>query len=441
MRPFDHEGSTSLTASENRTGAAPAVLPLVAAAAAAMRGEVALRLSVCLLTAIALLPVWWPATREYRFVRPVLWIGVGGCVLGAALSYFDAERAMDLGLMRGQTATMLAFVGAIGMLVWARASVGEGWTLIAFGVGGLVNVGLTGLSPENAWKYSLALPLSILVLGLVARVRSRLPVLAVLVVLIWISAGSDSRSFTAFLGATLALMTWQARPSTPGRGRPWLTVASVGAMVVAAYYLFQALILDGALGAAAQQRSQAQLDATGSLISGGRPELGASVALLRGQPWGYGSGTVPTPTDIYLAKTGMSQLNYDPDNGYVDVFMFGGHYEVHSVLGDLWIRFGLLGAAMVALMVAVSLIGTVQRIALGLAPAGLILLATLGAWDTLFSPFLTSYRTLALLFAISAPPAAARWRTAQGSRSATPSIGPLTYPSGVAGRARRAMPP
>lgn len=428
MSPFDHDGRTSLSASVNRFGAAQTVLPLAGAAAAAMRGEVALRFSVCVLAALVLLPVWWPAIREFRFVRAVVWLGVGGSVAGAALSYYDTQRALELDLLTSETATMLGLIGAVGMLVWARATVGEAWTLIAFGAGGLLNVGLTGLPSENPWKYSLAVPVSILVLGLLAQVRSRFPVLAVLVVLVGISAGSDSRSFTAFLGATLALMAWQARPITPGRTRPWLTLATVGAFVVAAYYLAQALVLDGALGAAAQQRSQAQLDATGSLVSGGRPELRASVALLRGQPWGYGSGTVPTPTDIYLAKTGMSEINYDPDNGYVDVFMFGGHFEVHSVLGDVWIRFGLLGAAMLVLLLAVSLVGSARRMSLGTASAALILLAALGSWDFLFSPFLTSYSTLALWFALAAPPAVARLRGAGNGRSTAPRTAGLNAP-------------
>ena len=40
----------------------------------------------------------------------------------------------------------------------------------------------------------------------------------------------------------------------------------------------------------------------------------------------------------------MSALNYDPNNGYVEQYLFGQGYEVHSVLGDLWIHFGVAGA-------------------------------------------------------------------------------------------------
>ena len=50
----------------------------------------------------------------------------------------------------------------------------------------------------------------------------------------------------------------------------------------------------------------------------------------------------------------MIDINYDPDNGYVNNFMFGNGIELHSGIGDLWAFMGPVG-----LVVAASLVGFV----------------------------------------------------------------------------------
>jgi hypothetical protein len=167
-------------------------------------------------------------------------------------------------------------------------------------------------------------------------------------------------------------------------------------------------VLEGALGTAAQERSQAQIDASGSVLTGGRPELGAFVALLARQPWGYGSGVLPTTRDVWIAKTGMSALNYDPDNGYVERYLFGNGFEVHSVLGDLWIRFGIIGAIFAVAVVAYCLYSTSSRISTGTASAVLVLLSLQAAWDLAFGPFLSASRGMGLVIALAALPVVAR---------------------------------
>src|SRR5699024_1192351 len=179
----------------------------------------------------------------------------------------------------------------------------------------------------------------------------------------------------------------------------WLSALAFGA-----YNMFQALLLDGVLGEAAQERTAAQIETSGSLITGGRPEAGAATALVGTRPIGYGAGTMPNSDDIWIAKAGMSVLGYDPDNGYVDRYMFGRQYEVHSTLGDLWIQFGPLGAVFALLLLGSAVYGVVRGITHRSCPGVVIYLLLLGTWDTLFSPALPSARTLALLFAVSAIP-------------------------------------
>ncbi|WP_295100730.1 hypothetical protein [uncultured Microbacterium sp.] len=378
-----------------------------AAAASAIRYQFGPGVSLSLLTAVVLLPVWWPAMKQFRFVRPLLGLAVVAAVWGAVLTSTETMRPTSSSLLLEQTFTLLSLAGGIGTLLWSRTQLGIGGTAVAFGLGALANVALTGGNSANLWKYSLAVPVIIIVLGLTSTSARRWLDLLALAVLAGICVVSDSRSMTSFLLLSGVIVLWQSfMPPGRPRPRPLQTLLMLGVLSLGAFSLLQALILDGALGDAAQQRTQAQIDTSGSLIAGGRPELGAATALISHRPQGFGSGVLPNSQDVWIAKTGMSGLNYDPNNGYVEGYMFGGQYEVHSVLGDMWLRFGPVGAVFAIVLVACAVYAVARSVSLRAASGLAVLLTLLGAWDTFFSPLLTSSRTLALLFAITAIPVA-----------------------------------
>ena len=137
-------------------------------------------------------------------------------------------------------------------------------------------------------------------------------------------------------------------------------------------------------------RSEAQIASTGSILLGGRPEIGAAVALLREYLGGLGLGTLPTFGDVYIAKGGMYAVNYDPNNGYVENYMFGSRIEVHSVLGDLWLRFGVFGMATAVALLLIALVGALALIARNRASALVVFLAVQTSWETMFSPMYTT---------------------------------------------------
>lgn len=383
------------------------IIAAAAAAASAIRYQFGPGISLSLLTAVVLMPVWWPALKEYRFARPLLGLAGAAAVWGMVLTTFETVRPTSSSLMMEQTFTLLSLAGGIGVLLWVRTQLGIAGTAVAFGVGALANVALTGGNSANLWKYSLAVPVIIIVLGLTSTSGRRWLDLLALGALAAVCLVSDSRSMTSFLLLSGVIVLWQSfMPPGRRRPRPAQTLILLGLLSVAAFSLLQALILDGALGDAAQQRTQAQIDTSGSLIAGGRPELGAATALISHRPQGFGSGVLPTSQDVWIAKTGMSGLNYDPNNGYVEGYMFGGQYEVHSVLGDMWLRFGPLGAAFALMLVGCAVYAVARSVSIKAASGLAVLLTLLGAWDTFFSPLLTSSRTLALLFALTAIPLA-----------------------------------
>lgn len=381
------------------------IVAAAAAAATAIRYQFGPGVSLSLIAAIVLLPVWWSALGKFRFARLLLSLAVIATVWGAVLTLFETMRPVSTSLLLEQSFTLLSLAGGIGVLLWSRTQIGLGGTAVAFGIGALANVVLTGGNSANLWKYSLAVPVIIIVLGITATNRRRWLDLLALGALAAVCLASDSRSMTSFLLLAGVIVLWQIfMPPGSRRPRPLQTLVLLGVLSLAAFSLLQALILDGALGDAAQQRTQAQIDTSGSLIAGGRPELGAATALISERPQGFGSGVLPVSHDVWIAKTGMSELNYDPDNGYVEGYMFGGQFEVHSVVGDLWLRFGPVGAAFALVLIVCAIYAVARSVSLKAASGLAVWLTLLGAWDTFFSPLLTSSRTLALLFALTAIP-------------------------------------
>jgi hypothetical protein len=366
-----------------------------------VRLPVAPGVTIGLIAAVALLPVWIGTLSSFRGSRWWLGLGAVAVVAGGLISALDGERTFDPRLFVTESLTLLSMLGIVGTLLWARTVIGSPAMAIAFGTGYLASTVAAGLTSPNNWKYDLSLPVSIIALGAAALTSKRLVEILVLIALAGISVLNDSRSITAFFMIAAAFSAWQIRGTIAGaRPRAFRALFGMAALAFATYSVLQALILDGFLGSATQQRTQVQIDSSGSLIAGGRPELGAAFALITGRPLGYGNGVVPTAGDVLLAKTGMSDLNYDPNNGYVEHYMFGGQYEVHSVLGDLWIRYGLLGAAFVIATLLFCVIRAASNISVRTAPAVMVFLTALLVWDSFFSPFLTSYRSSALAVAL-----------------------------------------
>lgn len=184
-------------------------------------------------------------------------------------------------------------------------------------------------------------------------------------------------------------------------------VAMVAVIAAITYNLATALIVDGYLGEQAQSRTIAQLEASGSLLLGGRPEAAASIALFQSNPWGFGAGVQPNLADILVAKTGMASIGYQPNNGYVETYLFGGGFELHSVAGDLWSQYGIPGLAFVAWIVVLVLHTLGQGLSTRTATSISMFLGISTLWNVLFSPIYGSLPTLVLTVGLGLLPVAA----------------------------------
>jgi hypothetical protein len=170
----------------------------------------------------------------------------------------------------------------------------------------------------------------------------------------------------------------------------------------------QALILDGAFGTAMAQRTAQQIELSGNLLAAGRPEMGATAALIAHRPLGFGPGIPVNAEDLAVAKHGMSQLGYDPDNNYVYQYMFGRGIELHSLFGDFWAVYGPAGVLLWLFVLLLVVVALVRRMVRGMADALLVYVAILTAWNLFFSPVYSSVPMLILAVALLLP----RWADA-----------------------------
>lgn len=380
------------------------------------------------LVALLLVPVWLPVLTRFRSGTLFAVLGIGGVTMGAVLTAFGAaSQSTSQIVLIVNSFMLLGLVAGTGALLWARTVIGGPMVAVWFGVGMVASIPLgNSLSSVNVWRFGLSLPLTVLLLALAWRWSSRVMELAVIAVIGVIGGLNDARSGSAMLLMTAALVLWQLRPSTPGRrGSTIRTLLGMGVLGSVVYTVAQAVILGGFLGERTQERTQAQIDTAGNLLVGGRPEAAATVELLANRPLGYGSGAMPTLSDILSAKTGMSFIGYQPNNGYVENYMFGNGYEVHSTIGDLWIRFGVFGAAIALLLFVLTFRAIGDGLARRTASALMIWLAVRMLWNLLFSPLDSSMLLTMLFLGISLLPVA-KLATDQSGRHTPPNAtGPV----------------
>ncbi len=368
---------------------ASGVVAVVGAAILGFDYDIAFGLTAGSALALALIPVWVRSATRSRAFTVLAAVAVVAVVSGFLLtaSRTVTHTTISAGTVE-RTALLLNLIVGIGFLLWAHRVAGVAATCIAFGAGAVLSIPLS-MGAGITWRFTFSIPLTLLVLALVSAQRRVWLSVTALVALAAVGLLNDSRSNSSFLLLAAAILLWQRVMTGNGRHRRGISliIAAVG-IGVTTFLLLQAAIVEGAFGEATRTRTVAQLEATGgNLFLGARPEAAAATALVSRYPWGLGSGVQANYEDIAAAKQAMASIGYDPNNGYVQRYMFGSVVEVHSVLGDLWIWFGLAGAALVAVVLTLLLRGATAAYENGAITALLAWVTLRGLWDLAFSPF------------------------------------------------------
>ncbi len=356
------------------------------------------------IVALFLIPVWIGHLRHYWGARFMFVVGVLALASGALLAAMSrTDHQVGIGAGLNDAALIIGLLCGIGVILWARRVLTISQVGMAFGAGMLAAAMLgDGRFSANAWKFAWAIPLAIFVLSAANRPGKRFLELLLVLGLAGVSAIADSRSYFATFLLTAILVAWQMRPVSQSRAssRTWTALLMVG-VTVAIYNLGTTLLVDGVLGEEAQARSIAQIDTAGSLILGGRPELAATIGLMGFRPMGFGVGVIPNLHDITAAKRAMLTINYDPNNGYVDNFMFGGKIELHSITGGLWAKFGLVGLVLTAAIAVILVRGLIDGIISRTGSAVSLFLICFSMWNLAFSPLYGSLPTLTLALGLA----------------------------------------
>lgn len=345
-----------------------------------------LGLTTAILAGLVLAPVWIPEVQHYRHARLIA-VLTALTLLSGALLYLLAPRVQSPRAAQESVFALLGAACSVGLLLWARRVLPM--LLLGSILGSaLLLEGALGVSGSaNPWKYQLSIPITLIVLSITSRPRSVIWPIGALLALGALGIATNSRSYFGFCLLAILLVLWQARPTDVNkRVGIWMSVGMAALAVIIFSSLASSILSEGYLGEDSQQRTVEQIQRSGSLLAGGRPEWFATAELMREQPYGFGPGAIPTTADVWLAKEGLLPVGITTDNGYVDNYLFGGVFKLHSVIADLWAGYGIPG-----LVLGIALFGViVAALARGLrdnsVPAASIFMGTMALWFLPFGP-------------------------------------------------------
>lgn len=362
-------------------------------------------LSVGAVIGLILAPIALPAATKYRGTKLLLSLWATCLAFGPILASITAgELSRSLNQRLEIRILLLIFTTGVTLyvLLWSRSVIGTPTTAALYAIGLIAEavVSQATATAANPWKYAFAFPVAMLLL---AVARSRLQSVLSLTALAGISIIEHSRSFAALsiLAAIAVLVTPWGRD--PNRSIHTRTVAVMSASVIALYFLASTALLSGWLGESLRKQAVVQTrNGEVTLIVGARPEWAAGFELFQARPFGFGPGVVPNTADVSAGLAGLVGLGIDRDHPYVQEYLFDNRLELHSIIGDLWLLFGIPGLLLSGVITWRLLGGLVTGAARGTIGALGILASCVALWDMAFSP-VTNLRYGVLALAILLP--------------------------------------
>jgi hypothetical protein len=357
-----------------------------------------------MIAVFGLAPVWLPHFIRSPKGTVLLLAGVAfvgaGFIVGWA-SRIDHTISMHVAVTLALTYAM--YIGGVGALVWASRVIGITGVVLVY-AGTLLMSSL--LHPASwaagPWKHGFALPVALIVLALLDRQQSTGVKLIGLGVLAAVSILNDYRSaFAMFLVAGL-ILSWQRLRRNAVR-EPSIATFMFSLLVVGGtvYYTVTRLLVSGALGAGLKAKSDAQVETSGSLLLGGRPEWTVTIRLFRERPWGFGFGAVPSPADYELGRQGFASIHLSEQENYLKHYVFDQVFRLHSITADLWAAAGVLGLALVLVVVWILVSTLATELAHRTTSALRAYVTLLALWNIGFSPVYSNFPEVMLALAVA----------------------------------------
>lgn len=368
-------------------------------------------------TALSLLlsPLWLPSLLRLRsagaLAASLITLGVSGGIVYVVSPSAWFDDAITLSVIRMTVTSALA----VGVFSWAALRFGIALTAVAFGLGALIDVPLAHLPlDENSWKYYLAFPCALVLLGISARLRPWYSV----AVLTLVAAASVAGGYRSMLGVcvgavALYVLARMFRHTDLRIGavdaRPWAFLLSTAAAAAAALVAFTWLLTSGLLGERAREATELALARGGDLITGGRVEWIATAALFHERPWGYGPGYVPTERETQIILDAYGSAGVEPSLQHIRDYVLGGQLKLHAIYADFWVNFGPLATLLFLAICAVILYRFVSNATTRMSqPILMWFLLTMTVWDLAFSPIYSNLSHVTLSLVLLAAAASSR---------------------------------
>lgn len=394
------------------------VLAHVAVVVVGLDLPVVLGTSATLGLGIVLAPVLASVFRRHPIAFTITAVSFIAAFSGIVLSELASiDHAVSQPNRISSLGLLFSGISAILVILWARSRIPLHRIIALYGLGAVVGSVANG---ELSWKFDLAVPTILLVLGVIESGRRPGWTVIAIVGLGVLGALDDGRSLFGLCLLAALITLWQLpRAKRTARMNRWLPAVLVAGLGLVVYFLASALLTGGYLGSSIEERSTAQVETTGSLITGGRPEWAATRALVADRPEGFGVGVVPSWSDYIAGKNGLSSINVDT-GGYAKYYLFGGQFRLHSVAADLWVSYGWAGVLLAVLLVYALVRSLSFSLAAHVAPTSVTFACVLALWYMLFGPIYTNWLDVcaAVGFAIAVTPAVGR--PPSGSRRRNP---------------------
>jgi len=199
-----------------------------------------------------------------------------------------------------------------------------------------------------------------------------------------------------------AVLAWQRLRQNAVR-EPSIVTLILGLLIVGGtvYYTVTRLLVAGLLGAELQQRSEAQVAASGSLLLGGRPEWTVTIRLFRENPWGFGFGTLPSAHDYELGREGFASIHLLSQENYLKHYVFAGGLRLHSIAAELWAAGGPAGILLTMVVIWILVASMATELARRTASSVQIYVTVLALWNIGFSPAYSNFPQIVLALAVA----------------------------------------